>query len=110
MKHLICILFATLFSVSAFAQEKKVYCEIVGDGNFSGSKVKVEIVFGDSVDESIKQQADKVKTAKFSTMVDALNYMSKQGWELEQTYAISETAGMNRGCVYHYVLSAEITK
>lgn len=108
MKHLICILFFAMISMSAFAQEKKVYCEIVGDGNFKGDKVKVEIVFGENVDEAIKPHVDKAKTVKFSTMVDALNYMAKQGWRLEQTYAIPETAGMNRGCVFHYVLSIKM--
>lgn len=108
MKHFICILIATLISVSAFAQEKKVYCEIVGDGNFKGDKVKIEIVFGENIDDAIKPQADKIKTVKFSTMVDALNYMAKQGWKLEQTYAIPETSGMNRGSIFHYILSTQI--
>ena len=85
-----------MISVCAIAQEKKTYCEIVGDGNFKGDKVKVEIVFGDNVDNAIKSQTDQVKAAKFNSMVDALNFMAKQGWELEQTYAIPETSGMNR--------------
>ena len=110
MKHLICILFAALISVCAIAQEKKTYCEIVGDGNFKGDKVKVEIVFGDNVDNAIKSQTDQVKAAKFNSMVDALNFMAKQGWELEQTYAIPETSGMNRGCIFHYVLSLKISE
>lgn len=42
-------------------------------------------------------------------MLEALNYLAKYGWELEQTYAISETAGMNRGCVFHYVLSMKVS-
>ncbi|WP_270633851.1 hypothetical protein [Parabacteroides goldsteinii] len=108
MKHLFCILFVAMISVSAFAQEKKVYCEIVGDGNFKGDKVKIEIVFGENIDDAIKPQADKIKTVKFSTMVDALNYMAKQGWKLEQTYAIPETSGMNRGSIFHYILSTQI--
>ena len=42
-------------------------------------------------------------------MLEALNYLAKSGWELEQTYAIPETAGMNRGCVFHYVLSMKVS-
>ena len=42
---------------------------------------------------------------QFKAMLDALNYLAKSGWELEQAYSIPETSGMNRGCVFHYVLS-----
>ena len=106
------LLIVMLFcSVSVFAQAKQVYCEIVGDGYFKGDKVKVEVVFGDTEDAVSQEQAKKIKEDKvqFKTMLDALNYLAKSGWELEQTYAIPETAGLNRGCVFHYVLSNKIS-
>ena len=106
------LLIVMLFcSISMIAQAKKVYCEIVGDGNFKGDKVKIEVVFDDSDNTVSQEQAKRIKDEKkqFKTMLEALNYLAKSGWELEQTYAIPETAGMNRGCVFNYVLSMKVS-
>ncbi len=113
MKKFLLSLFLIIGVVlSAYCQESKneqsVYCEVIGEGNFSGKKVKVEIFFGEVIHDKIRQQAEKVKSKKFTSMLDALNYMAKEGWKLEQTYVITETSGVNRGCFFHYVLSSKI--
>ena len=101
-------------ALSTYCQESQngqsVYCKIIGEGNFSGKKIKVEIFFGEVTNNKIKQQAEKVKSKQFTSMLDALNYMAKEGWKLEKTYVITETSGMNRGCYFHYILSSKISE
>ena len=41
-------------------------------------------------------------------MVDALNYMALFGWKFEQAYVITESSGMSKQNVYHYLLSKEL--
>lgn len=83
MKKFLLSLFLIIGVVlSAYCQESKneqsVYCEVIGEGNFSGKKVKVEIFFGEVIHDKIRQQAEKVKSKKFTSMLDALNYMAKK--------------------------------
>ena len=40
------------------------------------------------------------KKIKFNSMIDALNYMGKFGWDFEQAYAVS----MGNTNVYHFLL------
>lgn len=89
---------------------KKVFCEIVGRGNFMGTKVDISIDFGQKI-SFFKQYNQKLmvdeegKRIKFNSMIDALNYMGKFGWEFEQAYAVS----MGNTNVYHFLLSKDIT-
>jgi hypothetical protein bacD2_22994 len=89
---------------------KKVFCEIVGRGNFTGTKVDISIDFGQKI-SFFKQYNQKLmvdeegKKIKFNSMIDALNYMGKFGWDFEQAYAVS----MGNTNVYHFLLSKDIT-
>ena len=47
---------------------------------------------------------NKGKPIKFESMIDALNYMSGQGWRFVDAYAI--TAGNQN--VYHWIMSKTI--
>lgn len=107
-----------LFSISSFAQDPwnptRVYCEIVGTGNLTGTKVKIEIDFGQakhfwtgSTDKFLVDKSGKEIT--FNSMVDALNYMSQFGWRFEQAYVVTENSSMSKQNVYHYLLSKELS-
>ncbi|ATR90087.1 hypothetical protein CS544_02585 [Porphyromonas gingivalis] len=82
------------------------YCEIVGsEGGFLSSKMKISIDFGQAVGffaqnwkkELVDENGNPIK---FNSMVDAMNYMARYGWEVNHTYAISH--GNNH--VYHFLL------
>ncbi len=82
--------------------QKYVYCTIVGTTKVMSTKVTVEIDFGQ---ERSYWSRDRLKdeTGKpiiFNSMVDALNYMSDQGWEFVQAYIVT-AGGQN---VYHYLM------
>ncbi|EOA11238.1 hypothetical protein A343_1877 [Porphyromonas gingivalis JCVI SC001] len=69
------------------------------------TKVKITIDFGQAVNffsqNSKREMVDENGTPiKFNSMIDAMNYMARFGWEVDHTYAI--THGNNH--VYHFLL------
>lgn len=92
------------------AQIKFVYCEIVGTSNLGGNKVTVEIDFGQQTkfmsDHRLVDETGKV--IKFNSMVDAMNWMGKDGWEFVQAYGITSASGSRN--VYHFLLKKDISQ
>lgn len=103
MKKLLLIL--ALIPLFAMGQKPyKVYCQIVGSETLSG-EVKIRIDFGQDRFDNNKLVDEKGEDVKFNSMMDAVNYISKRGWDFEQTYAFS--VGGNG--VYHYMFSKQVT-
>lgn len=109
---LIVVLFIS-FNTSTFAQtekieegKKRVYCELVGTANFTGTKVKVAVDFGQKVTWRSDQQlvGTDGKKLKFNSMVDAMNYMGRFNWKFIQAYAITH----GNSNVYHFLLYKDI--
>ena len=101
MKNLFKLLtILSLFSTSnlAFAQEigtvnakPYAYCQIVSSSLLFENKVNVNIDYGQErnfLGIDLIKTADNKKAVKFNSMIDALNYMSEQGWEFVQAYVI----------------------
>lgn len=84
-------------------QLSKVYCELVGHAKLLGPRVNVTVDFGQhrTLFQNHFLVDEKGKAITFNSMVDAMNYMSKFGWEFEQAYII----GSNGSYVYHWLLS-----
>ncbi len=109
MKTPILTVFAlTLFVNRTIAQQsppppKFVYCEIVGSAIPMSKRVVVTLDFGQRMklfkNYTIRDNAGN--TIVFNTMVDALNYLGRQGWEFVQAYAVSYSASSS---VYHYMM------
>lgn len=80
------------------------YVQIVGTTKPFTSKVLIQIDFGQrdrlfvANDTVIKDENGK--TLELNSMIDALNFMSKFGYEFVQAYAFS-TGNQN---VYHYLM------
>ena len=105
------------FGLSTAAQEAKpykVYCEIVSSsrGLFS-DKTKVELDFGQYASwwSTDRQLADENgKAIVFNSVLDAVNYMSRRGWDFEQTYVVQSISGGDSGSsAYHWIMSKMIT-
>jgi len=116
MKKILLIAAFLVVSVAVWAGEPhQAYCEIVGTGNLTGTKVKIEIDFGQKVSwTGQKNQRTLVdeqgKKMEFNSMMDAVNYLAQYGWTLHSTYAITESKGMGgNGSVYHYILTKTVT-
>lgn len=108
-----CLFLVLMFiSMSAIAQKPyKVFCELLGTGKLFSNKVTVTVDFGQETSfwfGSSNQYLvdDNGKAIKFNSMVDAMNYMGKRGWEFEQAYVV--TIGNQN--VYHWLLSKEVTQ
>ncbi len=81
------------------------YIEIVGTTRFLSDKVNVEIDFGQDTQffGSTKQTEIKDKKGekiKFNSMIDALNFMSKNGYQFVQAYALVKDSQN----IYHYLM------
>lgn len=105
------LLFALLIALSlpSFAQDspgessRYAYCQVVGTAKFLSTKVRIDLDFGEERKHYGDQRVRDPETGKqkdFNSMIDALNYMGKQGWEFEQAYVI--TVGNQN--IYHYIM------
>lgn len=111
MKQRIITLLLSLIALVGYAQAPyKAYAELLGyqKGLFS-NKIKVRVDFGQDV--SFWKQGDMMlvdengKDIVFNSMVDAMNFMGKNGWSFVQAYVVTE-GNQN---VYHWLLSKEVT-
>lgn len=77
-------------------------------GGFT-SKSKVVIDYGENAQNWLKRpemiEGADGKEIKFKSPVDALNFMSFNGWELVQSYMTEETAGLGVTLRYiHFIM------
>lgn len=108
-----CLFLMLMFiSMNVMAQKPyKVFCELLGTGKLFSNKVTVTVDFGQETSFWLGASNqylvdDNGKAIKFNSMVDAMNYMGKRGWEFEQAYVV--TIGNQN--VYHWLLSKEVTQ
>ncbi|HMJ48840.1 MAG TPA: hypothetical protein VK498_16020 [Ferruginibacter sp.] len=121
MKYKISLIALSLFSVlSSSAQTvndipvKDIdvnYVQIVGTSRLLSNKLTIEIDFGQenklfSSDKDTRVKNENGKNMIFNSMVDALNFMTKNGYEFVQAYAFAT----NNQSVYHYLLKKTPTK
>ena len=96
---------------NAQQETKKVeqYCEVVATGRMFSNKVTFEVDYGEEKsvwkDNRLKDENGKFK--KFNTVIDAINYLGKEGWSLVNAFPISNG---NNPMVYHYVFKKEFPK
>lgn len=81
------------------------YIQIIGTTRLLSDKVNVELDFGQNTtffgSNKVKKIINKEgKVLKFNSMIDALNFMSENGYEFVQAYAFAEE-DQN---VYHYIM------
>ena len=114
MKKLIFIaLLSGLFCLSAYSQvivndvdinkEDIKYCQLLAEGKLLSKKVSIIVDYGQLQKLLGKKQVIKDASGKkmeLHSVIDALNFMDKNGWEYVNSYAIT-TGGDN---VYHYLL------
>ena len=77
-------------------------CEIVGQRKFLSDKVKVTVDYGQRKRDLWKSKIkdENGKTMSFLGIIDALNFMNKNGWEYADSFVISHKEKL----VYHYLL------
>ena len=111
MKRTTLIILASLLStcLSAQVQSTKVeqYCQVIASPRLFSNKVTIDIDFGEEKsfwrDNRLKSYEGRVK--KFNTVIDALNYMGKDGWLFINAYPV--TSGGNT--IYHFAFKKEFS-
>lgn len=82
-----------------------VYCQIIQSGSAKDNKIQVRVDYGQEI---ISKQYNLITSPngrsplKFNSMIDALNYMSEQGWEFVQAYVTIFDSG--NGSTIHWIL------
>lgn len=114
MRKILFLLMMALMSLGAKAQsvtqpgEKyPVYCTIKGYNTFGIGKVKVMLDIGYKVTNYETLIGDDNKQIKFNTMMEAVNYMAKRGWILDQIFFLTES--LSKQNVANYVLKKYVT-
>jgi hypothetical protein len=101
MKKLILMLAVTLLPFVASAQTgtpSKAHeecCLLTANQKFLSKKVGIKIKFKQTATPADEQVAEEAKKITFTTVVDALNYMAQQGWELVTAYSNTSDAATN---------------
>jgi hypothetical protein len=110
MKKILTLVLLTL-TLNGFSQDTtkvEQYCEVVATGRLLSNKVTIDIDYGEQRsiwrDHRIKNDEGKLK--KFNSVIDAVNYLGKQGWKLVNAFPIAT----GNGSVYHYVFKKEFLK
>lgn len=88
------------------------YIEIVGTPTILSTKLTIELDFGQENKFWSNREYDlrdaAGKRIKFNSMIDALNFMGKNGYELIMPYIVPST-NSSSGSVYHYLLRRKKT-
>lgn len=109
MKRFIFIALALIISTVGLYAENYIYCGLVGTTKLMSNKVKVQVDYGQETSfwKGISYMKDENgKNIEFNSMVDAMNYFGKQGWEFVQAYAVT----MGNQNVYHWLLKKEVSE
>lgn len=76
------------------------FVQIVGTSRFMSLKLTINIDYGQPPMEESKVKDESGKKVIFNSMIDALNFMRKYGYEYKDSYAL--TVGNQN--VYHFLL------
>jgi hypothetical protein len=76
------------------------YCQIIATPKLLSNKVTIDIDFGEEKslwrDTRLKTDAGKIR--KFNTIIDALNYMGREGWIFINAFPVR----MGETEIYHF--------
>ena len=104
MKKTIYIGFFLFLSYSSFAQtdtsKVEQYCQVIATPRLFSNKVTIDIDLGEekSIWKDTRLRNIDGKLKKFNTIIDALNFMGKEGWVFINAYPVRNGSTD----VYHY--------
>ena len=111
MKKFVLIFLVSFFAVNLMAQETPsfVYCEIIGYQKLLSNKITVKIDFGEHMKAFADNRLTDPATGKarvFNSMINALNFMGKEGWEFVQAYNVP----VDEVNYFHYLMKKPFDK
>jgi hypothetical protein len=104
MKKIIVLILIQMVALSLFAQSDTTkveqYCQVIATPRLLSNKVTIDIDFGEEksywTDNRLRTYNGKVK--KFNTIIDALNFMGKEGWVFINAYPVT----IANSTIYHF--------
>ncbi|WP_153799492.1 hypothetical protein [Foetidibacter luteolus] len=104
MKRIIISACIVLASSALFAQADtskiEQYCQVIATPRLLSNRVTIDIDFGEQKsfwrDERLRSYDGRLK--KFNTVIDALNFMGKDGWVFINAYPVINGSAQ----VYHF--------
>ena len=102
-------LFIALGSAAQDSTRVEQYCEVVATSRFLSNKVTIDVDYGDerSFWKDHRLRDDDGKLKKFNTVIDAINFLGRNGWRLVNAFPVSMG---NTPAVYHYVFKKEFPR
>ncbi len=112
MKKVFILVLALSAFVAASAQTDTTkieqYCQVIATPRLLSNKVTIDIDFGEQKnywrDERLKTYDGKLK--KFNTIIDALNFMGKEGWVFINAYPVI----MGTTQIYHFAFKKLVSR
>ena len=112
MKKVFILSLVLLASFAAFAQSDsskiEQYCQVIATPRLLSNKVTIDIDLGEQKsfwkDERLKNYEGKLK--KFNTIIDALNFMGKEGWLFINAFPVT----MGTTEIYHFAFKKLVSK
>ena len=100
------VLFSTGASFAqVIASKVEQYCQIIASPRLLSNRVTIDIDFGEEKsiwrDNRLKAYDGRLK--KFNTVIDALNYMGKEGWIFINAYPVS----VGQNVIYHFAFKKD---
>lgn len=111
MKKIIIACMALLSFAASKAQTDTTkieqYCQVIATPRLLSNKVTIDIDFGEEKsfwrDTRLKTDAGKIK--KFNTIIDALNYMGREGWIFINAFPVR----MGETEIYHFAFKKQFS-
>jgi len=112
MKKLLIIGFFIISTLISNAQtdtsKVEQYCQVIATPRLLSNKVTIDIDFGDEKsfwrDNRLKTDGGALK--KFNTIIDALNYMGREGWIFINAYPVH----LGQTEIFHFAFKKEFPK
>ncbi|MEO5683208.1 MAG: hypothetical protein ABIQ88_11245 [Chitinophagaceae bacterium] len=110
-KKIVLLNMVLLFAMAAGAQadtcKVEQYCQLIATQRILSNKVTIDIDFGEEKsffrDTRLTNYDGKIK--KFNTIIDAMNYMGKEGWLFVNAYPV-HLAGTE---IFHFAFKKQFT-
>lgn len=112
MKKLVIISIVLLNSIVSTAQNDtsgvEQYCQVIATPRLLSNRVTIDIDFGEEKsfwrDTRLKTDGGKIK--KFNTVIDAINYMGREGWIFINAFPVR----MGETEIYHFAFKKQFSK
>ena len=112
MKIIFVIIFIQMLATASFAQTDTTkieqYCQIIVTPRLFSNKVTIDVDFGEEksfwADNRLRTYDGKFQ--KFNTVVDALNFMGKEGWIFINAYPVFN----GNTDIYHFAFRKQFSR